>query len=379
MKMEIKKIYKSFLIFIVTAVVAFYCLSLHQVLSCPLQTETLDISGIKVSGTGFTESNVLIIGEGTNRKYLKEKHILINSLPTEQSNPDTVNIDEVSTLEMLKMINNEDQKVAVCVSKHLEQIAVAVDAISEKFAAGGRIVYVGAGTSGRVGFMDSAECPPTFGIPKDRVISLMAGGIDAIATAIENAEDSKESGVNDLKNINFSENDILVGIAASGRTPYVIGAAEYAKSLGSITVSISCNEDLSSPLNSIVHYPIGIYAGPEVITGSTHMKAGTVQKLVLNMISTGVMIKTGKVYNNTMINLQMKNEKLRIRAKKIISEITGAECEEIDKILHQTENNVSLSIFMILTDCEKEKAIQLMDKSNGHLKKVLSLYYSEKV
>lgn len=295
----------------------------------------------------------------------------IKAIPTEQINPDTVKIDEANTLEMLQMINHEDKKVAECISKHLEQIASAIDAISEKFAAGGRIVYIGAGTSGRMGFMDASECPPTFGISNDRVVALMAGGLTAMTKSIDGAEDSREGGVRDLQNIDFNYGDVLIGIAASGQTPYVIGGLEYAKSLGSVTVSITCNEDLSSPINSIVDYPIGIYAGPEVVAGSTRMKAGTLQKLVLNMISTGVMIKTGKVYGNLMVNLQLKNDKLKIRARNIIAEITGAESDEIDSVLIETENNVSLSIFMLLTGFKKSDADQAMQKSGGHLKRAL--------
>ena len=298
----------------------------------------------------------------------------ITALPTEQRNADTVKLDEVSTLEMLEMVNREDQKVALCIAKHLDKIAAAVDAAAEQFAAGGRIVYCGAGTSGRLGFMDSSECPPTFGVGKERVISLMAGGFAAISQAVEDAEDRKELGVKDLQDIAFNKKDVLVGIAASGRTPYVIGAIEYAKSLGAVTVSITCNEDPESPINSLVDYPIGIYAGPEALTGSTRMKAGTVQKLVLNMFSTGIMVKTGKVYSNLMVNVQTKNEKLVVRAKAIIREITAAPEADIDTVFEESGRDVALSIFMILTDCDKEEARQLLAQSGGHIKKALLAY-----
>lgn len=296
------------------------------------------------------------------------------SLPTEQRNQDTVKIDEVSTVDMLRMINNEDKKVAVCVERHLDEIAAAIDAIAEKFAAGGRIVYCGAGTSGRMGFMDSAECPPTYGIPKERVISLLAGGSSALNQAKEDAEDHPELGVADMKEIGFTKDDVLVGLAASGRTPYVIGALEYARALGAVTVSVTCNESAACPINSMVDYPIGIYAGPEAITGSTRMKAGTVQKLVLNMISTGVMVKTGKVYSNLMVNVRLNNEKLVQRAKGIVAEITGAGSEEIETLFARTDSDVPLTIFMLLTGCPEAEARSLLAGEHGHIKNALAAY-----
>ncbi len=302
----------------------------------------------------------------------------IKALPTEQRNPDTVRIDEVSTLEMLQMINNEDKKVACCVEAHLPQIAAAIDAVTEKFIAGGRIVYCGAGTSGRMGFMDSAECPPTYGVPKERVVSLMAGGISAVSQAKEDAEDHPELAVEDMKAIGFTGGDVLVGLAASGRTPYVAGAMEYAKSLGAVTVSVTCNEDLTCPVNCLADYPIGVYAGAEAITGSTRMKAGTVQKMILNMLSTGVMVKTGKVYSNLMVNLHLSNEKLVQRAKGIVAQITGADEEEIASLLEQTGRNVPVTIFMLLTGCPQAEAQALLDKSHGHIKNALAAFRGEK-
>lgn len=298
----------------------------------------------------------------------------MRALPTEQRNADTIMIDEASTIEMLQMINNEDKKVAYCIENHLGQIAAAIDAIAEKFAAGGRIVYCGAGTSGRMGFMDSAECPPTYGIDPGRVVSLIAGGLTAIEQAMEDAEDHREYGVQDLQGIDFAPGDVLVGIAASGRTPYVLGAVEYARRMGAVTVSVTCNEDPACPLNSMVDYPIGIYAGPEAITGSTRMKAGTVQKMVLNMISTGVMVKTGKVYSNLMVNVQVNNEKLMVRAKGIVKEITHAEPAKIDALFAQTGNNVSLVILMLLTGCGQQQAVQLLAQEGGHIKNALAAY-----
>lgn len=299
---------------------------------------------------------------------IKEK---IKKLPTEQRNQDTLRIDEVSTLEMMQMINNEDKKVAFCMEDHLHYIAAAVDALAKVYAGGGRIVYCGAGTSGRMGFMDSAECPPTYGIEEGRIVSLIAGGDKAMGSAVEGAEDSQELCVEDLKKIGFNKSDALVGIAASGRTPYVIGGIQYAKSIGCKTVSITCNGDLECELNKLVDYPISIYAGPEVITGSTRMKSGTVQKLVLNMLSTGVMVKNGKVYSNLMVNVQTFNEKLIARAIGIVMDITDKTREEVLKTMAQTGNNVSLSIVMLLKECSQEEATLLLDKHNGHIKNAL--------
>lgn len=294
----------------------------------------------------------------------------MSNLPTERRNPDTMNIDEVSTLEVLQMINNEDKKVPYCIENHLKQIAKVVDVVSEKFSDGGRIVYCGSGTSGRMGFMDAAECPPTFGISNDQVVALIAGGLGAMAEAKEGAEDSEILCVEDLKSIDFGPKDVLVGIAASGRTPYVIGGIKYAKDLGALTISITCNEN-HCLLNTLSDYPIAIYAGPEVVTGSTRMKAGTVQKLVLNMISTAVMVKTGKVYGNLMVNVQLSNEKLVNRAKRIIKEITGAEDDEIVIALESSGNHVSLAIFMLLTGYDKAKAEAVLNQHSGHIKKAL--------
>jgi len=302
----------------------------------------------------------------------------IKSLPTQQRNQDTVRIDEVSTLEMLQMINNEDKKVAYCIEAHLPQIAAAVDAVAEKFIAGGRIVYCGAGTSGRMGFMDSAECPPTYGVPKERVVSLMAGGIGAVSQAKEDAEDHPELAVEDMKAIGFTAGDVLVGLAASGRTPYVVGGMEYARSLGAVTVSVTCNEDLTCPVNALADYPIGIYAGPEAITGSTRMKAGTVQKLVLNMLSTAVMVRTGKVYSNLMVNLRLSNEKLVQRAKGIVAQITGAGEEEIETLFTQTGRNVPLTILMLLTGCPQGEAQELLEQNHGHIKNALAAFHGKK-
>ncbi len=297
--------------------------------------------------------------------------MILKSLPTEQRNANTMDIDEVSTLEMIRKINNEDKQVAQAMEKHLASIAAAVDAMSEVFANGGRIVYCGAGTSGRLGVIDASECLPTYSVVPGRVIGLIAGGEKAMYQPVEGAEDSYEQCVVDLKAINFTKDDVLVGIAASGRTPYPIGGLRYANDLGAVTVSITCNEDPNSPMSQLAKYPIGIFAGPEVITGSTRMKAGTIQKMVLNMLSTGVMVKNGKVYGNMMVNVQISNEKLQDRAERIIAQVTEKDSDKIKTTLTDTENDVCLSIFMLLTDLPKDKAEEYLQNNNGHIKQAL--------
>lgn len=233
----------------------------------------------------------------------------LNNLDTEQSNPDSLHIDEMSTIDVLTTINNEDQKVAFAVKDVLPQISDAVDCIYQQMSQGGRLIYIGAGTSGRLGVLDASECPPTYGVDPCLVQGLIAGGNIALTTAIEGAEDSQELAVEDLKNIHLTDKDVVCGIAASGRTPYVIGGLHYARTLGCQTVSICCVHN--GEISKYSHYPIEVITGAEVVTGSTRMKAGTAQKLVLNMLSTSVMIKRGKVYKNLMVDVQPTNENLR--------------------------------------------------------------------
>ncbi|WP_426350114.1 N-acetylmuramic acid 6-phosphate etherase [Alloiococcus sp. CFN-8] len=293
----------------------------------------------------------------------------LSKLVTEKRNPNTVNIDKVSTLEMVTMINNEDKLVALAVEKELETIAKAVDVIAEAFEKGGRLIYSGAGTSGRLGILDASECPPTYGVSAELVQGIIAGGKEAIFKAKEGAEDSKELCVEDLKAIDFSEKDVLVGLAASGRTPYVIGGLEYAKEIGAATVAVTCNPD--SELSHIADLSIAPVVGPEVVTGSTRMKAGTAQKLVLNMLSTGAMIKTGKVFGNLMVDVRATNKKLVERAKGIVIEATGASREAAEKVLEETAYNVKLSILMLLAEVSKEEGEKLLKDANGHISKAL--------
>lgn len=295
----------------------------------------------------------------------------LDKLITEGRNPDTLDIDRLSTEDMLKKINNEDKKVPIAVEKEIPNIAKAVDIIAEKLKQGGRLIYIGAGTSGRLGILDASECPPTFGVDPEMVQGIIAGGDVAIRRSVEDAEDKEDLGKEDLKKKNLSSKDVVVGIAASGRTPYVLGALRYAKEVGAHTIGISCNPD--SEMKKIVDIMIAPVVGPEVIMGSTRMKAGTAQKLVLNMLSTGAMIKLGKVYSNLMVDVKATNKKLINRAKRIVKLATDADEKVIEKILKETNYNVKLTILMILTGLNQNKAKEFLDRSNGYIAKALML------
>ena len=297
------------------------------------------------------------------------KSIDLAKLTTESRNEDTLNIDKVSTLDMVKIINNEDKKVAAAVEAELPKIAEAIDEIVKGMHKGGRLIYIGAGTSGRLGILDASECPPTYGVSEDLVQGVIAGGKEAIFRAKEGAEDSKELAVEDWKNRNLNENDVVVGLAASGRTPYVIGALEYANEIGAVTVSITCNKD--SEVSKVAKISIAPVVGAEVVTGSTRLKSGTAQKLVLNMLSTGAMIKLGKVYGNLMVDVRATNEKLVERAKKIVCEATGVEREKAENILKETDFDVKLSIFMILSELNKDEAKKILDANKGYIAEAL--------
>ncbi|WP_195266801.1 N-acetylmuramic acid 6-phosphate etherase [Clostridium sp. 1001275B_160808_H3] len=295
--------------------------------------------------------------------------INLEKLTTESRNQDTIDIDKVSTLEMVKKINNEDKKVAEAVEAELPKIAKAIDGIVEGMHKGGRLIYIGAGTSGRLGILDASECPPTYGVSEELVQGIIAGGQEAIFRAKEGAEDSKELAVEDLKLKNLNANDTVVGLAASGRTPYVIGGLNYANEIGALTVAVTCNAD--SEVSKAAKISIAPVVGPEVITGSTRLKSGTAQKLVLNMLSTGTMIKLGKVYGNLMVDVRATNEKLVERAKKIVCEATGVQREEAEKVLTETNFDVKLSIFMILSKLNKDEAKAILDNNNGYIAEAL--------
>lgn len=293
----------------------------------------------------------------------------LQKIATEQRNPNTMNIDTLSTLDMVKLINQEDHRVADAVGEVTDKIAQAVDVIAEKLAAGGRLIYCGAGTSGRLGILDAVECPPTYSTDPETVQALMAGGYGAIFKAVEGAEDSKELGVEDMKNIHFSQKDVLVGIAASGRTPYVRGCMEYAKQLGAPTVAVTCCP--GSELDQFADIGIAPAPGPEVVTGSTRMKSGTAQKMVLNMLSTGAMIKLGKVYGNLMVDVKPSNEKLIRRCVTIVC--SAAECTEAEatKALEECDYRPKVAIVMVLRGVNADTACAMLQKAEGRIAKVL--------
>ena len=282
----------------------------------------------------------------------------LNLIKTEQRNSKTTNIDTMSTLDMVRLINEEDQKVALAVGEEAEHIAVAVDIIAAQLRQGGRLVYIGCGTSGRLGVLDAVECPPTYSTDPDEVIGLIAGGNDAIFRAKEGAEDDAGQGEADLKKINFSSRDVLVGIAASGRTPYVLGAMEYARKQGAHVIGISCSS--GSPVEQAAEIAITPIPGPEVVTGSTRMKSGTAQKMVLNMLSTGAMIKLGKVYGNLMVDVKPSNEKLVERCKRIVCQATGANYETATRALEESGFRAKVAIVMLRTGSDARKAEQLL-------------------
>ena len=266
----------------------------------------------------------------------------IAGLLTEQPNAASAQIDRLSTVEMLRVINDEDRKVAEAVTAELPQIALAVDGIVEAFRAGGRLFYIGAGTSGRLGVLDASECPPTFNVPPELVQGIIAGGEGALSRATETTEDDPAIGARDLQARGFGAGDVLCGIAASGRTPYVLGAMAEANRLGALTIGISCTPD--SELSRAVKIAIAPLPGPEVVAGSTRLKAGTATKLVLNMLTTGAFIRMGYVWRNLMVNVQPKNTKLLDRATRIIGSATGASYEEADRMLAAAGNNVRAAI-----------------------------------
>ncbi|AFR23033.1 N-acetylmuramic acid 6-phosphate etherase [Lactobacillus helveticus] len=296
----------------------------------------------------------------------------LDKLTTEQRNANTTHIDTMSTLEMVKTINNEDEKIAPAVGTQDEKIAQAIDIGAKRYHDGGRLIYIGAGTSGRLGVLDAVELVPTYGIKPERAIGLIAGGKSAMYLAVEGAEDDPDLAEADLKKINLSEKDMVLGIAASGRTPYVIGGLDYAKKVGAATVAVACVK------NSLIgqHAEIAIEAvtGPEVVTGSTRMKAGTAQKMILNMISTGIMIRQGKVYENVMIDVLPTNEKLVERAKRIISTVTGISKEQASRVLKEADKDVGLAIVMAKTKMNKEQAETLLAENHGNVSDVLKQF-----
>jgi N-acetylmuramic acid 6-phosphate etherase len=291
------------------------------------------------------------------------------TLLTEQRNPSSARIDEVSTLEMLAIINTEDARIAPAVGSELPAIARAVDLVASCLGRGGRLFYMGAGTSGRLGILDASECPPTFNADPQMIQGLIAGGREATFRAVEGAEDRPESGREDLKSHDIAPGDAVMGIAASGVTPYVLGGLEFARSLGCVTIFFTCSPTALQAVE--VDVKIAPQVGPEVITGSTRMKAGTATKLVLNMITTGAMVKLGKTYGNLMVDLQPKNAKLRDRSVRILSELTELDAQGAGSLLREADGQLKLALVMGLCGVEAVKARELLEKNDGIIKKVV--------
>ncbi|WED27831.1 N-acetylmuramic acid 6-phosphate etherase [Vibrio sp. DW001] len=291
-------------------------------------------------------------------------------LVTESRNSASQNIDTLSTLEVVRVINQEDKKVAQAVEKTLSEVAAMVDCIVSAFSAGGRLVYIGAGTSGRLGILDASECPPTFGTPAEQVIGLIAGGQPAILNAVENAEDDHDLGVTDLKSIDFNVKDVLVGIAASGRTPYVIGAMQYARSVGATVGCISCNPN--SEMAQCADISMVPVVGAEVVTGSSRLKAGTAQKLTLNMLTTASMIRSGKVYGNLMVDVEATNAKLIERQKRIVMQATDCSLDSAELALSACNHHCKSAILMVLTGCSASKAVSQLAANKGFIRHTLA-------
>lgn len=295
--------------------------------------------------------------------------INLENLTTERRNETTFGLDEMSVSQAVKLMNQEDHKVADAVADQLPQIEKVVEATIAGFKKGGRLIYMGAGTSGRLGVLDAAECVPTFGVEPEMVVGLIAGGEKAMTVAVEGAEDNAELGAQDLKDLQLNEHDVVIGIAASGRTPYVIGGLDYARSIGAATGTVACNKD--AEISKHASMTIEVDCGPEFLTGSTRLKSGTAQKLILNMISTISMIGIGKVYNNLMVDVKPTNEKLVERSKRIIMQATEADYETAAHYFEAAEQNVKLAIVMILTNSDKEAASEKLVQADGFVKKTL--------
>jgi N-acetylmuramic acid 6-phosphate etherase len=298
-------------------------------------------------------------------------NIKISTLTTEQRNPLSHKIDQLSTREILEIINDEDRKVAEAVKKAHSQIERAIDSVYQSLRNGGRLYYIGAGTSGRLGIIDASECPPTFSTSPDLVQAIIAGGEQAILVAVEGAEDEADQGANDLKENGFHSSDIVIGITASGRTPYVVGALKYAQQIGATSIALSCNHD--AVVSKYADHKIEVIVGPEVLTGSTRMKAATAHKMILNMISTTTMIKLGKVYENLMVDVHASNQKLIERSRNIVMMITKATYQEAAEILDKTNQEVKPAIVMIEAKVSFEVAKQAIDKADGFVRKAIEL------
>lgn len=300
-------------------------------------------------------------------KASKRGDKVLEKLSTEKRNEKTMQLDEMSVKEILETMNDEDSSIPTAIANELAHIEKVVESVIESFQSGGRLFYVGAGTSGRLGILDAVECVPTFGVTSEMVQGFIAGGMKAFTEAVEGAEDSVEMGALDMKSVSVTDKDIVIGIAASGRTPYVIGALDYAKKQDAKTAAISCNKN--AEISKHAEMAIEVETGPEILTGSTRLKAGTAQKLVLNMISTASMIGIGKVYENLMVDVQSTNEKLTERSKRIIMEATQVDYETAENYYEQAHHHVKSAIVMILLHCSFEEAVERLEQADGFVRK----------
>ncbi|MFJ1655900.1 N-acetylmuramic acid 6-phosphate etherase [Streptomyces sp. NPDC088337] len=305
----------------------------------------------------------------TSTPHYRELRSELESLTTEAFRPELAEIDRLPTLEIARLMNAEDTTVPTAVAERLPQIAAAIDAVAERMARGGRLVYAGAGTAGRLGVLDASECPPTFNTRPSQVVGVIAGGPQAMVTSVEGAEDSKELAAEALDALGLMPDDTVVGVSASGRTPYAIGAVEHARALGALTVGLSCNAN--SALAAAAEHGIEVVVGPELLTGSTRLKAGTAQKLVLNMLSTITMIRLGKTYGNLMVDVRASNDKLRARSRRIVALATGAPDDEIERALAAADGEVKTAILTLLADLDGPTATRLLEQSDGHLRAAL--------
>ncbi|MBT3154415.1 N-acetylmuramic acid 6-phosphate etherase [Streptomyces sp. CHD11] len=306
----------------------------------------------------------------TSTSHNRDLRSQLETLTTEAHRPELAGVDRLPTLEIARLMNREDASVAGAVAERLPQIAGAIDAVAERMARGGRLIYAGAGTAGRLGVLDASECPPTFNTDPARVVGLIAGGPGAVVTSVEGAEDSPELAESDLAALGLTADDTVVGISASGRTPYPIGAVAYARARGALTVGLACNR--GSALAAVAEHGIEVVVGPEFLTGSTRLKAGTAQKLVLNMLSTITMIRLGKTYGNWMVDVRASNEKLRARSRRIVAQVTGADDDAVERALAATDGEVKNAILVLLTGVDGPTAARLLSESAGHLRAALA-------
>ena len=295
----------------------------------------------------------------------------LKKFATETRNPNSENLDMMSALEIVTLMNQEDRNVCLAIEEVLPEIAKLVDLVAAAFENGGRLVYMGAGTSGRLGVLDASECPPTYGVSPDMVVGIMAGGDYALRNDVVGDEDKPELGKQNLIDIQLNEKDVVVGIAASGRTPFVIGGLEYAKALGCTTAAVACNK--GSAIGAVADIAIEAQPGPEVLTGSTRLKAGTTQKMILNMITTASMVRCGKAYHNLMVDVVQSCDKLCVRAENIVMDSTGVTREEAREAIDKVDGSVKLAITMILTGTEAEQAKQLLEEAKGHVRVAIEL------